>query len=318
MLAVSAGFLLRNLTPPPRPEGIAVVPRELPGGLRLVLPEGALLENEGYALAGRMGSADQTRGVRAQASWNEAQGVGAKDLAEIHHAWLDAVTASRMAPAMGAADAVTCAGHPGVRARGVTGDAVEYRAITWACPASHRVVHVLLSAPVGLDLGAGEEALRTRSACHALAAVDAGGPRARLPAAPGWNEVKVTGTRRSYAGPGGLVDVVVEEGPAPQGSVVEHVMAHPELWPALLTGVVGRPMPVATPGAEKAKAPHDAVRVHGKLQPPASGSIAPLLFVETTIWVCPETKRLVSVSAVSPDKTAIERARPVLDAARCH
>ena len=301
--------------------------RALPGGLSLQLPAGTPLESAGDALAGRMTSSDAARGVGVQASWNEApEAIGAADLTQIHRAWLAALTIGHQVPGMADREPATCAGHPCALSRGVTGDGVEYRAITWSCPPSRRAVHVLLSAPVGLDLGAAEEALRGASACHgaspAASPAAAAGPHTALPAAPGWRELSVTGTRRSYASAGGIVDVVVEEGPAPQGSPVEHVMTHADLWPALLTGAVGTPMPVEAPGAERVRDlphGHDAVRVHGRLQPPAHGGApAPYLFAETTIWVCPTSGHLVSVSAVSPDRQALTRARPILDAARCH
>jgi hypothetical protein len=119
-----------------------------------------------------------------------------------------------------------------------------------------------------------------------------------------------------------MLDALVDEGPVPAGDPVAHVLASPQLWPPLLTGIVGRQMPVEQPGARliaDLAHGHPAVRVTGRLQPEAAGgAIAPMLFVESTIWVCASSKKLVSVSAVTPDREVLKRARPVLDGAKCH
>ena len=320
-LSAAAGLIWKNLGPPGRPAAIPLTTRALPGELALVMPEGTVLESAGYPLAGRLSTSDPERAVQAQASWSEAPDrMGANDLAEVHRAWREALIAGHVAPQLADRDPGTCAGHPAVRSRGVSGDGLEYRGITWACPVSRRVVHVLLEAPVGVDLSAVEEALEARSRCHGAAAAAPPGPRARLPVEPGWTERGSTGTRRVYASPNGLVEVVLEEGPPPSGSPVEHVMQHSELWPQLLTGVLGKPLPVEVPGAQRVTVQgHDAVRVHGRLQSKAvGGAPAPILFAETSIWVCPKSERLVSLSAVSPDAGALARARPLLERVACH
>ena len=336
VLAVLAGGLWREVAPRravvPQTQPAAVVTRSLPGGLKLVVPDGTVLESAGYPLAGRFVSSDAAKRTRVQAAWSEASSpLTTHDVEQVQVAWLGALAASHLAPPMqrvapyaGGSALHTCSiargeassDEPGARK-------LEYRAYTWVCPQTHRLIHVLLSAPQSNAVTELESALLAKSSCHDEGAAAAVGPRAHLPAAAGWREISVTGARRSYTAPNGLVDVIVEEGPRPATSPVDHVMKNSDLWPALLAGVVGRPLPVAVPGAVRVTTlahGHEAVRVHGRVQPPASATspLAPILYVETTIWVCPQSDRMVSVSAVTPDRKALERARAVLDGAQCH
>lgn len=320
-LAVAAGALWKQLTPPPPARHSSkLVSRELPG-LTLRLPDGVTVENAGYILAGRFSSEDKATGLRAQVGWTEAAGkLERADMFAIQQAWLGALAAGGLAPALSeVAGESRVAGHAAVRAAGLGQGGTQYRATTWVCPESQRVIHVLLSGPVKFDLeldGPGVE-------CHsAKAAAVPREPRAKL-TAPEFKQVSVTGTRRTYLGPNGVVDVVLEEGPRPAGSPVAHVLSTPDVWGPLLSGVLGRPLPVDAPGAsrvEKLSHGHEAVRVHGRVQPPATPQqpLAPVLYVETTVWVCPRSDRMVSLSAVTPDRKALERARAALDGVVCH
>ena len=326
MLAFIAAALWKDLAPPaPAPDARAFVRRELAGGLSIPLAGGGVstvLENTGYALAGQFVSLDTPRKLRVQVTWNEmATPLVGADLVAVQRAWLGALRASGLAPELSEPSAGELAGHPMVRAAGL-GSGQQFIALSWACARSARVVHVLLSAPVGLDLSRDEREL-AGVRCHGETAPAPAATRAHLPAAAGWRALSASGSRRNYVGPNGLVEVVLEEGPRPAQSPVAHVLAHSELWEPLLTGVLGRPLPVDAPGANRITGlthGHEAVRVHGRVQPPAPARtpLAPVLYVETTVWACPISDRLVSLSAVSPDRRALERARSVLDAAVCH
>lgn len=317
---MAAGALFKQLTPPPSParQPSKLVNRELPG-LTLHLPDGVMVENAGYLLSGRFSSEDKATGIRAQVGWTEAAGkLERADLFAIQQAWLGALAAGGLAPTLSEAPGeARVAGHAGVRAAGLGQGGTHYRATTWVCPESQRVIHVLLSGPVKFDLELDGQGVHCHSARATAVTKE---PRAKL-TAPDFKQVSVTGTRRTFLGPNGVLEVVLEEGPRPAGSPVAHVLSTPDVWAPLLAGVLGRPLPVDAPGANRVtNLPHEAVRVHGRVQPAPTPQrpMAPVLFVETTVWVCPVSDRMVSLSAVTPDRKALERARTSLDGAVCH
>lgn len=291
-------------------------------GLSLAVPDVPIVEVAPEALAGRLVVADAR--VRVHVAWSEGpvQATPEEALREIQRAWLSAARPGARDP-LTPGPAVRVAGHEAVTRLGLEGTRHVY-ALTWECLPSRRMLHALVTGESGADVPGIASRLAGDSQCHAGAApATAAGPRTALPETAGFRVVRTGSTRRAYSGPGGAIDVIVEEGPSPSGDPVAHVMGSPALWPALLTGIVGRTAPVEQPGARQVADlahRHPAVRVHGRLQPEPTvgGPLAPILFVETTIWLCPASQRLVSVSAVTPDRRVLERARPFLDGARCH